>query len=140
MSLRITLKPGESVFIGNAEVKIMTKTICTVSIDGDAPVLRSDYAVGASDATDTPSRLRLVLQRMYLTGDIKAHHAQYFALAQELISESVAYLPWIEETNQLLIAGEIYQAVKVAKHRCCPEAPVPFDARAMQAALNRVHQ
>jgi flagellar biosynthesis regulator FlbT len=115
MTLKITLKPGEAVFIGAAEVKIMTKSICTIEIDGDAPVLRSDYAIGAVEAVDTPSRLHFVLQRMYLTGDIKAYHAEYFALAQAFINENPAASAWIQQTNQFLIEGETYQAVKFAK-------------------------
>lgn len=121
MPLNITLKPGEPVFIGNAEVRILTKNICTIVIDGDAPVLRSDYAISSAQATDTASRLRLVLQRMYLTGDIKANHAEYFRLAQAVILENSDRLEWIQETNQLLMEGDVYQAVKVAKRHCAAD-------------------
>jgi len=72
MALKITLKPGESFFVGRAEVFAQGTSVTHLFVRGDAAVLRDeDYM--REDAADTNAkRLHYVLQQMYLTGDMRA--------------------------------------------------------------------
>lgn len=117
MTLKLTLKPGEGVFIGNSRVEVLARGISTLLISGDAPVLRAEFAIDPSEVVDTPSRLRLVLQKMYLSGDMAAHHDEYFDLARLLLLEYPAALDWITQINKFLVVGDVYQAIKLARGR-----------------------
>ncbi|MGV3576502.1 MAG: flagellar biosynthesis repressor FlbT [Devosia sp.] len=127
MTLKLTLKPGEGVFIGGSRVEILARGISTLLISGDAPVLRAEFAIDPSEVVDTPSRLRLVLQKMYLSGDMAAHHDEYFDLARRLLLEYPTALNWITETNKCLITGDVYKAIKLAREQAWRPNPVQLD-------------
>lgn len=126
MTLKITLKPGEGFMIGAAHVEIVSKTNCTVLIEGDEPVLRADYAIRPKQVVDTSTRLRHVLQKMYQHGDVAAFHDEYFTLTQQLLAEKPEVVAWITQTNKHLIAGDLYEAIKTAK-RAAETEPLPAD-------------
>lgn len=115
MALKLTLKPGDSVLIGDTRVEILSQGSSTLLISGDAPVLRGEFAVDADKATDTPTMLRLVLQKMYLDGVIATHHDAYFKVVGEMLAEHPTAVPFITEINRCLMTGDIYRAIKVAK-------------------------
>lgn len=127
MTLKLTLKPGEGVFIGGSRVEVVARGISTLLISGDAPVLRAEFAIDPSEVVDTPSRLRMVLQKMYLTGDMAAHHDEYFDLARRLLMECPTALDWITETNKCLIVGDVYKAIKLAREQGWRANPVQLD-------------
>ncbi|RYE60834.1 MAG: hypothetical protein EOP20_01390 [Hyphomicrobiales bacterium] len=117
MTLKLTLKPGEGVFIGGSRIEVLARGISTLLISGDAPVLRAEFAVDPSEVVDVPSRLRLVLQKMYFSGDMAAHHDEYFDLARLLLLDYPTALDWITVINKCLIVGDVYKAIKLAKEQ-----------------------
>lgn len=115
MTLKLTLKPGEGVFIGGSRVQVLARGISTLLISGDAPVLRDEFAIDPGEVVDTSSRLRLVLQKMYLTGAVAAYHEEYFDLVQSLLAECPSALDFVSNLNRCLLVGDVYQAIKLGK-------------------------
>ncbi|MBK1794751.1 hypothetical protein JHL21_09575 [Devosia sp. WQ 349] len=115
MSLKLTLKPGESVLIGDTRVEIVSRGSSTLLISGSVPVLRGEFAVDADTAQDTPSQLRLVLQRMYLDANVAIHHDAYFKVVGDMLAEYPNSVPFITEINRCLMTGDVYRAIKIAK-------------------------
>ncbi|MET0437998.1 MAG: flagellar biosynthesis repressor FlbT [Devosia sp.] len=120
MTLKLTLKPGEGVLIGNSRIEVLARGMSTLLISGDAPVLRAEFAIDPGDVVDTPTRLRQVLQKMYLGGDMAAHHDEYFDLARRLLMDSPTALDWITGINKCLVVGDVYKAIKLAKEQRWP--------------------
>lgn len=120
MTLKLTLKPGEGVLIGNSRIEVLARGMSTLLISGDAPVLRAEFAIEPGDVVDTPTRLRQVLQKMYLGGDMAAHHDEYFDLARRLLMDSPTALDWITGINKCLVVGDVYKAIKLAKEQRWP--------------------
>ncbi|MBF0680115.1 MAG: flagellar biosynthesis repressor FlbT [Devosia sp.] len=115
MTLKITLKPGESFFVGRAEVFAQGNSVTHLFVRGDAAVLRDEDYMREEDADTNAKRLHFVLQQMYLTGDMRARHVEYFSLVQALIAENPDTNAMVADLNQLLIEGQFYKAIKLAK-------------------------
>jgi flagellar biosynthesis regulator FlbT len=115
MTLKITLKPGESFFVGRAEVFAQGTSVTHLFVRGDAAVLRDEDYMREDEADTNAKRLHYVLQQMYLTGDMRAHHVEYFSLVQALIAENAENNAVVADLNQLLIEGQFYKAIKLAK-------------------------
>lgn len=115
MALKLTVKPGEKIFIGTAEISVQCDTIVNVIVGGHAPILRSEDFVSEDDATTPARRLQYVVQQMYLTGDLAGHHIPYFEAAQALLREAPEHGAAIAEVNALLAKGAAYKAIKRLK-------------------------
>jgi flagellar protein FlbT len=114
LALKLSLKPGEQLLIGSSRVIVVSEATCTIIVEGDAPVLRAEEAIGPEQAVTLLQKLHLCLQQMYLTGDIKAHHDAYFGLTQALLVQQPHLDGWISDINRMLIEGALYRAVKAA--------------------------
>ncbi len=114
MALKLTMKPGEQLLIGNSRFMVVSDATCTIVVEGDAPVLRADEAIEPERAVTPLQKLHYCLQQIYLTGDIKAHHDGYFGLTQALLIQQPHLAGWISDINRLLIEGALYRAVKAA--------------------------
>lgn len=121
MALKLTVKPGESFFVGTAEITVQCDAIVNVLVGGKAPVLRCEDHIGYAKATTPALKLQWVVQQMYLSGDIPGHHEAYFAAAQALLAEQPALGTVIAEVNGLLMQGTAYKAIKLLKTISNPE-------------------
>lgn len=121
MALKLTVKPGESFFVGTAEITVQCDAIVNVLVGGKAPVLRCDDHIADNDAATPAQKLQLVVQRMYLSGDIPGHHEAYFAAAQALLAEQPAHKSIVAEVNGFLMQGAAYKAIKLLKTLSNPE-------------------
>ena len=76
MPLRVELKPGERIIIGQSVIT-NSDTRTAFLIDGDAPILR-EKDILTSDTANTPvKRIYLCVQMMYLENDIPGYHDLY---------------------------------------------------------------
>ena len=114
MTLKLVLKPGEPLFIGGAEIRIMSAGNCTVLVEGDAPILRAQYAVDDDEGDAAATRLQRILQRMYLGNDVVAHRDAYMAAVTDLLAAHPEHAAVVKQTNKWLAAGDIYKAVRTA--------------------------
>ena len=124
MALKLTVKPGETFFIGTAEISVQCDAIVNVLVGGHAPILRADDHVAEAEAKTPAMRLRYAVQQMYLTGDIPGHHIDYFEAAQALLAEDPQHSGLVAEVNGLLISGSTYKAIKLLKCLSHPDMTV----------------
>ena len=115
MTLRLTLKPGEAVLIGTSRLTVVSKGSCTVILEGDLPVMRAAECITEAEATDPLSRFRFVLQEIYLRNDLASLQADYFRAASRLVAARPDMLTLVERTNELLMAGALWDAVRLAR-------------------------
>jgi flagellar biosynthesis repressor protein FlbT len=131
MALKLSVKPGDHVHVGSTRITIVSDSTCVMIVEGDAPVLRAEEAMVPDRVQTTLDALHLVLQDMYLGGDIAKHQKRYFELTQARLASDPEMADWVAQTNCYLIEGRVYKAVKAASKltRANFGAPAP---RAMQ--------
>ena len=133
MTLKLTLKPGESVFIGTTRLSVVSRATCTVLIDGDAPVIRASEWLDEPEGTEALPRLRYILQEMYLRDDRVGLIQEYFVAAAALLAEMPGARAAVSRINELLMTGSLWEAVKVGKE-LARQPPVLTPARDRPAA------
>ncbi|MBV8792606.1 MAG: flagellar biosynthesis repressor FlbT [Pseudolabrys sp.] len=113
MSLKVELKPGERIIIGDCVITnggARTRFL----IDGSVPILR-EKDILTSERADTPAkRIYLAAQLMYTSRDPRAHHETYFSLVHDLVQAAPSAWPYIETINNHILAGDMYKALKAA--------------------------
>jgi flagellar protein FlbT len=114
MALRIELKPGERILIGEC---ILTNhdQRAQFLIDGSTPILREKDIMTADRAVTPATRIYLAVQLMYTSRDPRTHHETYFALMRELVQAAPSTWPYLEIINNHILTGEMYKALKDAR-------------------------
>ncbi len=121
MSLKVELKPGESIIIGECVVTNADQRTRLV-IDGQVPILRKKDILTAKTATSPAKRIYLAVQLMYTSRDPTAHHQVYFELIRDILRAAPTTWPYIESINNHILSGELYKALKHAKKLIAYEA------------------
>ncbi len=114
MALKVELKPGEKLLVGNT---IITNTDqrARLLLDGHAPVLR-ERDILTADTADTPGkRIYLAVQMMYINDSAVPAHDTYFALTNEFIAAAPSSGELINQINNEILTGALYKALKAAK-------------------------
>jgi flagellar protein FlbT len=115
MALRIELKPGERILIGES-VLINSDQRATFLVEGEAPILR-EKDIMTPDRANTPAkRIYLAVQLMYTSRDPRTHHEVYFALMRDIVQAAPSTWPYVESINNRILTGELYKALKEAKN------------------------
>jgi flagellar protein FlbT len=115
MALRIELKPGERILIGES-VLINSDQRTTFLIEGEAPILR-EKDIMTPDRANTPAkRIYLAVQLMYTSRDPRAHHDVYFSLMRDIVQAAPSTWPYVESINNRILTGDLYKALKEAKN------------------------
>jgi len=115
MTLKLTLKPGESVCIGTTRLTVRSAATCTVLIDGDAPVMRAGDMLEEAHASEPMARFRYVIQEIYLRGQSPERMDAYVDAAVGLIASRPDIAASVQRVNALLRTGSVFEAVKFAK-------------------------
>jgi flagellar biosynthesis repressor protein FlbT len=115
MALKVELKPHERIIIG-ACVITNTDQRARLLIDGDnIPILREKDILTPASA-DTPAKLvYLAVQLMYISPDPQLNHGTYFSLVRDIVTAAPSAWSIIEEINNNILNGNLYQALKEAK-------------------------
>ncbi len=117
MGLKVELKPGERVIIGDSVVTNDDQRTRLI-IEGDAPILREKDILTVDEA-DTPcKKIYLVVQLMYLSKEATAHHETYFKMVREVLSAAPSTLPYFDRINNNILTGMLYKALKEAQRLC----------------------
>ena len=114
MALKVELKPGERVIIGDSVVTNADQRT-RLLIEGDSPILREKDILTASTANTPAKRIYLAVQLMYLSKNAVPHHETYFALMRDIVQAAPSTWRFIETINNHILTGELYKALKVAK-------------------------
>ena len=111
MALKVELKPGERIFIGECVITNDDQRT-RLLIDGTAPVLREKDIMTAERANTPAKRIYLAVQLMYTSRDPRMHHDVYFALVRDIVQAAPSTWPHIENINNHILSGELYKALK----------------------------
>jgi flagellar protein FlbT len=114
MALKVELKPGERVIIGDCVVTNHDQRT-RLLIEGSAPILREKDIMTAERANSPARRIYLAVQMMYTSRDPRTHHEIYFSLVRDIVQAAPSTWPYIEAINNHILTGEFYKALKEAK-------------------------
>jgi flagellar biosynthesis repressor protein FlbT len=128
MALKVELKPGERIIIGESVVTNDDQRT-RLFIQGTAPILRERDIMTPERADSPAKRIYLAVQLMYTSRDRRAHHDIYFALVREIIQAAPTIWPYIEGINNRILTGEMYKALKEAKRLIAYEQKLLDDAK-----------
>ena len=114
MALKVELKPGERVIIGECVVTNADQRT-RLLVEGSAPILREKDIMTAERADTPAKRIYLAVQLMYTSKDPQAHHDLYFSLVRDIVQAAPSTWPHIESINNQILTGRVYKALKDAK-------------------------
>ena len=113
MSLKVELKPGERLIIGNCVVTNSDQR-ARLFIDGHAPILREKDILTPETADSPAKRIYLTVQLMYLEDDTHRLQEQYFQFVDEILKAAPSMMPYVDEINNEILTGKLYKALKAA--------------------------
>jgi flagellar protein FlbT len=114
MSLKVELKPGERLIIGNCIVTNADQRT-RFFIDGKAPILREKDILTPATADSPAKRIYLAVQLMYLGDDITTLRGDYFALVNDIVKAAPSTIKFVDQINNEILTGNLYKALKAAK-------------------------
>jgi len=114
MALKVELKPGEKLLIGNCVVTNSDQRT-RLFIDGNAPILR-EKDILTSETADTPAkRLYLAIQLMYIDEGSDGARDSYLAMSKDFVTAVPSSLPIVDQINNEILTGSLYKALKAAQ-------------------------
>ncbi len=128
MALKIELKPGERLILGDSLITNGDHRT-QFYIEGRAPILREPDILRAEDAKTPCQKIYLAIQLMYLSQDPEPHHDMYFSLINDVQKAAPSTVPHIVEINKQMLTGSYYKALKRAKKLIAYEKELMENAR-----------
>jgi flagellar protein FlbT len=114
MALKVELKPGERILIGEAVITNGDQR-ARFLIDGSAPILREKDIMTKARADSPAKRIYLAVQLMYTSRTPRDHHEVYFALVRDIMRAAPSTAAFVENINNHILTGETYKALKEAR-------------------------
>ncbi len=115
MSLKISLRPGEKVFIGGAVVQ-NGDSPTEFSILNDVPLLREKDILAEEKADSVCKQIYLCVQLMYIDGaNVSKYQNAYRDLLEQVLSAAPSTVDYLAAMNTDLACGRYYQALKGAR-------------------------
>jgi flagellar biosynthesis repressor protein FlbT len=127
MALKVELKPGERVIIGDCVITNSDQRT-RLLIEGETPILREKDILTPETANTPAKRIYLCVQLMYLGKDSRPHHETYFQLIRDVVQAAPSTWPYVEAINNNILTGEIYKALKATKKLIAYEEGLLNDA------------
>ena len=114
MALKVELKPGEKLLIGNCIITNSDQRT-RLFIDGNAPILR-EKDILTSDTANTPAkRIYLAVQLMYIDDDTAKAQESYNEMSRDFVAAVPSSLPIVDQINNEILTGSLYKALKAAQ-------------------------
>ena len=114
MSLKVELKPGERLIVGNCVITNSDQRT-RLFIDGKAPMLREKDILTFETADSPAKRIYLAVQLMYIHEDTAKLSEDYFKLINDIVSAAPSTIRIVDEINNEILTGQLYKALKAAK-------------------------
>ncbi|MES1155939.1 MAG: flagellar biosynthesis repressor FlbT [Pseudorhodoplanes sp.] len=114
MALKVELKPGERILIGDCVVTNGDQRTRFL-LEGMAPILREKDIMTKSRADTPAKRLYLTVQLMYISDDPREQHDLYFAIMRDIVQAAPSAWSYIENINNHILTGDLYKALKQAR-------------------------
>lgn len=113
MALKVELKPGERVLIGEC-VLTNGDQRTRFLIEGSMPILREKDIMTQGNADTPAKKIYLAVQYMYTSRNPAHYHDGYFSLVRDIVQAAPSAWPFIENINNHILTGELYKALKQA--------------------------
>jgi flagellar protein FlbT len=134
MPLKVELKPGERLLIGNCVVTNADQRT-RFFIEGKAPILREKDILTA-DTADTPARqIYFAVQLMYVDDDIEKFRDQYFTLVNDLVKAAPSTMALVDQINNEILTGSLYKALRITKQLVEYEQEILTNAASSRPSL-----
>ena len=114
MSLKVELKPGEKLIVGNCVITNSDQRT-RLFIDGKSPILREKDILTFETADSPAKRIYLAVQLMYINENVDRLTQDYFALINDIVTAAPSTTPIVDEINNEILTGSLYKALKAAK-------------------------
>lgn len=114
MALKVELKPGERIIIGDCVITNDNQRT-RLFIEGDAPILREKDILKPKTATTGARRIYLAVQMMYLAKSHEKFWVEYQILKTEFLSAAPSALYIVEDIEKEMLTGNLYKSMKAAK-------------------------
>lgn len=114
MALKVELKPGEKLLVGNCIITNSDQRT-RLFIDGRAPILREKDILTAETANTPAKRVYLAVQLMYIEDDITTTADAFFALINEFIAAAPSSAEIVNQINNEILTGQLYKALKASQ-------------------------
>jgi flagellar biosynthesis repressor protein FlbT len=114
VALKVELKPGEKLLVGNCVIT-NSDTRTRLFIQGQAPILREKDILTPDTANTPAKRVYLAVQIMYIEGNIDVLRQDYFALINDLVTAAPSMTAYVDKINNDILTGSLYKALKTAK-------------------------
>ena len=113
MSLKVELKPGEKLLVGNSVITNGDQRI-RIFIEGKAPILREKDILTPETADSPAKRIYFAVQLMYLHEDTVSLRGEYFQLVNDIVKAAPSTIPYVDAINNEILTGSLYKAMKAA--------------------------
>jgi len=134
MSLKVELKPGERLLVGNCIITNADQRT-RLFIDGKAPILREKDILTVETADSPAKRIYLAVQMMYIEDNVERLQEDYFSLVKDIITAAPSMTPIVDEINNGILTGSLYKALKSAKRLIQYEQDLLANAASRRAGL-----
>lgn len=114
MALKVELKPGEKLLIGNCIITNSDQRT-RLFVDGHAPILREKDILTPETADSPAKRIYLAVQLMYINDDIESTRETYFALVNDFIEAAPSSVELVNQINNEILTGQLYKALKASQ-------------------------
>ncbi len=114
MALKVELKPGERILIGDCVVTNGDQRTRFL-LEGTSAILREKDIMTKTRADTPAKRLYLTVQLMYISDDPRQQHDLYFAIMRDIVQAAPSAWAYIENINNHILTGDLYKALKQAK-------------------------
>src|SRR4051812_21916020 len=128
MALKVELKPGERIILGECVVTNENQRT-RLLIEGSVPILRVKDIMTPDRANTPAKRVYLAVQLMYTSRDPRAHHEIYFTLIGEILKAAPSMWPFVESINNHILTGNLYKALKDTAKLIAYEGEILHDAQ-----------
>lgn len=114
MTLKVEIKPGERIIIGESLITNGGPR-AKLFIEGDAPILREKDVLRAQEA-DSPAKLiYLAIQLIYLKRGEATVVDDYRSLARDFLDAAPGARDILDAIDNCLLSGDFYKGIKQAK-------------------------
>jgi flagellar biosynthesis repressor protein FlbT len=114
MALKVELKPGEKLLVGNCIITNSDQRT-RLFIDGRVPILREKDILTAETANSPAKRIYLAVQLMYIEDDVTAAKDVYFALVKDFVEAVPSSVGLVTQINNEILTEQLYKALKAAQ-------------------------
>ncbi len=114
MALKVELKPGERIIIGDSVITNDNQRT-RLFIEGQAPILREKDILTPATADTPAKRVYLAVQLMYLSSEVDKIQENYFTLVNDIVKAAPSTIPYVTRISNSIIGGAFYKALKEAR-------------------------